>query len=186
MTDEEIHNIYLHMSGKAEGLVEATGKADFPVLFARAILEYDRLTKDVQNMASKSTYKEQLEKKDEPVALVAEVHISRYTIEWTNGPLLQGTKLYTTPQSKTKDEPVAWGMKKDGVILDVICPEEHEREEGEYTIPVYTQPQRTWVWLTKEEINEGLLRSFYVLEKARAWRDGVAWAIQQLKDKNNV
>ena len=141
MTDEEIHNIYLHMSGKAEGLVEANGTADFPVLFARAILEYDRLTKDAQNMASKSTYKEQLETKDEPVALVAEVHISRYTIEWTNGPLPQGTKLYTTPQ-------------------------------------------RTCVRLTKEEINEGLLRSFYVLEKARAWRDGVAWATEQLKEKN--
>ena len=41
-----------------------------------------------------------LETKDEPVALVAEVHISRYTIEWTNGPLPQGTKLYTTPQRK--------------------------------------------------------------------------------------
>jgi len=61
MTDEEIHNVYLHMSGKAEGLVEATGKADFPVLFARAILEYEGLTKDAQNMASKSTYKEQLD-----------------------------------------------------------------------------------------------------------------------------
>jgi hypothetical protein len=42
MTNEEIHNIYLHMSGKAEGLVEATGEADFPVLFARAILEYSK------------------------------------------------------------------------------------------------------------------------------------------------
>ena len=42
MTDEEIHNIYLHMSGKAEGLVEATGNADFPVMFARAILEYNK------------------------------------------------------------------------------------------------------------------------------------------------
>jgi len=70
MTDEEIHNIYLHMSGKAEGLVEATGKADFPVLFARAILEYGGLTKDVENMASKSTYKEQLETKDEPVGWI--------------------------------------------------------------------------------------------------------------------
>jgi len=68
MTEDEIHNIYLHMSGKAEGLVEATGKADFPVMFARAILEYEGLTKDMQNMASKSTYKEQLETKDEPVA----------------------------------------------------------------------------------------------------------------------
>jgi len=113
MTDEEIHNIYLHMSGKAEGLVEATGNADFPVLFARAILEYEGLTKDAQNMASKSTYKEQLETKDEPVALVAEVHISRYTIEWANGPLPEATKLYTTPQ-------------------------------------------RTWVWLTDEDMNNAL------------------------------
>jgi hypothetical protein len=40
MTYEEIHNIYLHMSGKAEGIAEATGSADFPVLFANAILEY--------------------------------------------------------------------------------------------------------------------------------------------------
>ena len=40
MTEEEIHNIYLHMSGKAEGIAEATGAADFPVLFANAILEY--------------------------------------------------------------------------------------------------------------------------------------------------
>ena len=48
MTDEEIHNIYLHMSGKAEGLVEANGTADFPVLFARAILEYEGLTKEYE------------------------------------------------------------------------------------------------------------------------------------------
>jgi len=43
MTNEEIHNIYLHISGKAEGIAEATGSADFPVMFARAILEFDRL-----------------------------------------------------------------------------------------------------------------------------------------------
>jgi len=42
MTKEEIHNIYLHMSGKAEGIAEATGSADFPVLFANAILEYTK------------------------------------------------------------------------------------------------------------------------------------------------
>jgi len=31
------------------------------------------------------------------VATVAEVHMSRYTIEWANGPLPVGTKLYTHP-----------------------------------------------------------------------------------------
>ena len=57
---------------------------------------------------------------------------------------------------ETKDEPVAWGMEKDGVILDVICPAEHEREEGGYTVPLYTTPQRTWVKLTDEDMNNAL------------------------------
>ena len=68
-----------------------------------------------------------------------------------------------------KDEPVAWEQF-------------HEHMAG----PNYVAPQRTWVGLTKEEINQGLLRSFYVLEKARAWRDGVAWAEEILKEKNNA
>jgi len=114
MTDEEIHNIYLHMSGKAEGLFEATGTADFPVLFARAILEYEGMTKDVQNIASKSTYKEQLE---------------------------------------TKDEPVAW-MNRHGACKTSLFMEVEAGAKEEYTIPVYTQPQRTWVWLTDEEMRE--------------------------------
>ena len=52
---------------------------------------------------------------------------------------------------KIKDEPVAWGMEKDGVILDVICHDEHEREEGKYTIPLYTTPQRTSVKLKDDD-----------------------------------
>jgi hypothetical protein len=46
-------------------------------------------------------------------------------------------------------EPVAWGMlDKDGGIYDSISPEEHDREEGAYTIPLYTHPAD----LTDEEI----------------------------------
>ena len=190
MTDEEIHNIYLHMSGKAEGLVEATGNADFPVMFARAILEYGGLTKDMQNMASKTTYKEQLE---------------------------------------TKDEPVAWGMETDGLIYDVICPAEHEREEGEYTIPLYTTPQpkqeqsepvawmtenkylitkdenlakqikeqgdepiiplyttpqRTWVCLTDAEVFE--LFGRFTTMTGKSWLDLYRMAETKLKEKNNA
>lgn len=39
-------------------------------------------------------------------------------------------------------EPVAWGMvnAETGLILDVICPEEHAREPGSYTVPLYTAP----------------------------------------------
>jgi hypothetical protein len=51
------------------------------------------------------------------------------------------------------DQPIAWGMPRpDGLILDVICPEEHAREPGQYTVPLYAAPQpkagREWphVW----------------------------------------
>ena len=40
LTTEEIHNIYLHQSGVAEGLLKAGADADFPVLFANALLEF--------------------------------------------------------------------------------------------------------------------------------------------------
>jgi hypothetical protein len=45
MTNEEIHNIWLHMSGKSEGLLEAGATADLPVMFAKAILEFDRMNR---------------------------------------------------------------------------------------------------------------------------------------------
>ena len=38
-------------------------------------------------------------------------------------------------------EPVAWAMlREDGLVLDVICPEEHPSYEGEYTLPLFTHP----------------------------------------------
>ena len=40
LTTEEIHNIYLHQSGVSEGLLKAGADADFPVLFANALLEF--------------------------------------------------------------------------------------------------------------------------------------------------
>ena len=169
MTDEEIHNIYLHMSGKAEGLVEATGKADFPVLFARAILEYEGMTKDVQNMASKSTYKEQLETKDDPVA-------------WEQ---------FYPDIGKPPFE--YWNAVEGWVKIDEV--REHfdsvgcgtiYKTAGEDRVPMYTTPQqRTWVGLTDEEIDQGLLRSNHALQTAGAWRDGVEWATKQLREKNN-
>jgi len=124
MTDEEIHNVYLHMSGKAEGLVEATDKADFPVMFARAILEYEGMTKDMQNMASKSTYKEQLETKDEPVCRLQEPTVERawFTI----------AELNAWADKKLSENP-HWVMPKD----------EPERDEP--------PPQRTWVGLKDDE-----------------------------------
>lgn len=36
------------------------------------------------------------------------------------------------------EKPVAWMMTQDGEFLDAIDPIEHAREEGTYTIPLYT------------------------------------------------
>lgn len=40
ISKEEIHNIWLHTTGRAQGLIEAGAKADVPVMFAECILEY--------------------------------------------------------------------------------------------------------------------------------------------------
>ena len=40
LTTEEIHNIYLHQGGVAEGLFRAGADADFPVMFAEALIEF--------------------------------------------------------------------------------------------------------------------------------------------------
>ena len=46
-------------------------------------------------------------------------------------------------------------------------------------------PQHTWVGLTDKEIDQGLCRTNYAMQTADAWRDGVDWAIKQLREKNN-
>ena len=46
-------------------------------------------------------------------------------------------------------------------------------------------PQRDWVGLTEEEIDQGLLRSDYAMQTAHAWRAGVVYAMTKLKEKNN-
>jgi len=140
MTDEEIHNIYLHMSGKAEGLVEANGTADFPVLFARAILEYEGMTKDVQNIASKSTYKEQLETKDEPVAWMSEDEHIVYTSKQVDGCFQHDhIPLYTTPQR-------TWVVLTDEEMRELEKQFEAERvrtSDEEYLV-IY--PAAYWQW----------------------------------------
>ena len=45
LTKEEIHNIYLHQGGVAEGLLRTGADADFPVMFARALIEFYELRK---------------------------------------------------------------------------------------------------------------------------------------------
>ena len=77
---------------------------------------------------------------------------------------------------ETKDDPVAWGMETNGLIYDVICPAEHEREEGGYTIPLYTHPKE-WVGLTDEEIENIYMETMNFQQNARALE-------AKLKEKN--
>jgi hypothetical protein len=69
-------------------------------------------------------------------------------------------------------KPVAWGMlDKDGGIYDSISPEEHDREEGAYTIPLYTHPadlsdeEILDIWQSKKSSGE---LYYDLLEFARA------------------
>ena len=54
---------------------------------------------------------------------------------------------------ETKDEPVAW-MNRHGACKTSLFMEVEAGAKEEYTIPVYTQPQRTWVGLSNGEMIE--------------------------------
>ena len=44
--------------------------------------------------------------------------------------------------------------------------------------------QRTWIRLTNDEIDQGLLCSDYTFKTAEAWRAGVIFAMTKLNEKN--
>jgi hypothetical protein len=84
-----------------------------------------------------------------------------------------------------KREPAAWGMENDdGHIYDCITPEEHAREEGQYTVALYRGREwvnaTAWRGLTDEEINVEAAKE----EQAYGFIQGVTWAETKLKEKN--
>jgi hypothetical protein len=89
--------------------------------------------------------------------------------------------------AQPEQEPVAWGMPNaDGLILDVICSEEHAREPGNYTIPLYTAPpKREWVGLTDTEIIDiSRTTSVYGSDNHYEVLEFVASIEAKLKEKN--
>ena len=70
-----------------------------------------------------------------------ELHRLKNALEMTNRAL------------EAKDELVAW-MNRHGACKTSLFMEVEAGAKEEYTIPVYTQPQRTWVGLTNDEIKE--------------------------------
>ena len=98
---------------------------------------------------------------------------------------LTAKDIYKDPE-QPEQEPVAtisvrWHepVGKVAFVLEVDLPVGIHKV---YTTP----PQRTWVGLTDEEVEQGLLRSDYALQTAHAWRAGVVFAIAKLKEKNNA
>ena len=89
---------------------ELQAKGEHPAPCAR-FCEANAFKIEIRNLKSKLA--QQSNEQVEPVAIVAEVHMSRYTIEWTNGSLPEGTQLFAHPPVPTaqpkepEQEPVA-------------------------------------------------------------------------------
>lgn len=69
----------------------------------------------------------------------------------------------------TKHTPVAWGLpNKEGKIIDLITPEEHERYEGGYLIPLYAAPQK------KKNITRSKVLEIW---RSRSWPSIISFAM---------
>jgi hypothetical protein len=81
---------------------------------------------------------------------------------------------------EAKDEPVAWVcMKSEMHDIDFDQPEIDAIPVG--TMLYTTPPQRTWVGLTDEEIEQGCKESWIT---EQAFQSAVWWAEAKLKEKN--
>jgi hypothetical protein len=166
-----------------------------PEHFVNEAITALRLAIDAQNMASESTYKEALEQEQKPVVERAWFTISELNA-WADKKLAENPHWVMPTEEPERKEALA--KQEQGEPVAYINIEKRKLEWAhDYMswdtptvvnlprIPLYTTPQqRTWVGLTDEEIDQGLLRSNYAMQTAGAWRDGVEWATKQLKEKN--
>jgi len=137
-------------------------------------LRVDPITGDVGIGTSKEKEHMKHDKTFEAINKLKEVelelHRLKNALEMTNRAL------------ETKDEPVAW-MNRHGACKTSLFMEVEAGAKEEYTIPVYTQPQRTWVGLTDEDLKP-------ICDEWRivygAWMDDFARDIEaKLKEKNH-
>lgn len=108
----------------------------------------------------------------------------RFFCERCGKRLSGGIHTCTPPSEAEKQEPVAWVREHELPL----APKDAFSwvETFVHKTPLYThpQPQREWVGLTDEQIDQGLCHTPYALKTAEAWREGVRWAYHQLKEKN--
>ena len=102
----------------------------------------------------------------------------------TEAMLKQKDKAYVMLQSlapvgDSTHTPVAWAMRRaDGLVLDVICPDEHDRHEGEYTLPLFTHPAPLRTPLTKTKVGNYLRKQLSgdSGQYCNGFKDGVRFA----------
>ena len=88
---------------------------------------------------------------------------------------------------EAKDEPVAWGVF-EGNLHDMFFSQEEAQEMADLkgthaeARPLYATPQRTWVGLTDEEIEQGCKESWIT---EQAFQSAVWWAEAKLRSKNH-
>jgi hypothetical protein len=83
-------------------------------------------------------------------------------------------------------EPVAWAHYTTFNNLNTFKKSRFtatlsKKETNACCVALYTAPQRTWIGLTDEEIEQGCKESWVTLQ---AWQSAVWWAEAKLKEKN--
>ena len=106
----------------------------------------------------------------QPVATVAEVHMSRYTLEWNGSPLPEGSALYAAP--------VAAVRKAMARLADLLDEDKFMEIEGIFTSAGFTPPVAAQASkpLSDAEIESGVPMH---RKGSIAFRDGVRWAEQR-------
>lgn len=94
----------------------------------------------------------------EPVATAAEVHMSRYTIEWTNGPLPEGTTPYTapTPQPDTDCHLQGICQRSGYSIAPARLRPQYDEQEMLQRCPHFDDPMRREMWITGFKAAHGI------------------------------
>ena len=105
----------------------------------------------LNGVAGIALYTTPLLPEQEPVARVAEVHMSRYTLEWTNGPLPEGTELFAAAQPLLPvQEPWMYRLWNDKDAQWQLTDDCSWPAEPIYTTPPKRQPL-TCAWSQEDD-----------------------------------
>ena len=146
--------------------------------------------KDGERIDPMSVYKEPVTEREAlKLALEALEHISKVKCDHSKGlctcEYREAADAIKAALAQPAQEPVAWVNigNLQGLTLGHYSHVEIYTDESAGRTPLYTAPpQRPWVGLTDEEIDEGNKQSWVTKQ---AWESAVWWASEMLKEKNN-